>query len=221
MFNLNICTNRVLRIQHTEQNENMEPQEGDENFTNFSITEILKPDFGRKHLTTEVLNLSRDRNSCDCEPNEKPTTYFSWGSHPLHQFGLRFGAFTSPVSASKTLSNIPLSTNNITPNKCLGLNLEVRNSSEKQKDSVETYKNTTDSYCGSDGESSLKSSPATSPSRSPGSSPDSGKDQTSGAGKLWPAWVYCTRYSDRPSAGRKSMTLICTSLLSKRWKHNT
>ena len=31
-------------------------------------------------------------------------------------------------------------------------------------------------------------------------SPDS--DCGSGKGLVWPAWVYCTRYSDRPSAGK-------------------
>lgn len=32
-----------------------------------------------------------------------------------------------------------------------------------------------------------------------------GKDGKDGKDipQLWPAWVYCTRYSDRPSSGRK------------------
>ena len=31
---------------------------------------------------------------------------------------------------------------------------------------------------------------------------------------LWPAWVYCTRYSDRPSSGKKSTCLVYYSVLS-------
>ena len=27
-------------------------------------------------------------------------------------------------------------------------------------------------------------------------------------GQLWPAWVFCTRYSDRPSSGKNSLTII-------------
>ncbi|XP_042230009.1 homeobox protein engrailed-1-like [Homarus americanus] len=44
------------------------------------------------------------------------------------------------------------------------------------------------------------------PARSPGDvgqAPNSLllKDREGSGGTLWPAWVYCTRYSDRPSAG--------------------
>ena len=206
MFDIDICTNRVLRIQQTEQYENMEPQDsGDENFTNFSINEILKPDFGRKQLTTEVLNLSRDRtNSCDCD-STKRSPFLSLGSHPLQYFGYRFGAFTNP-SSIKPFSDIPITSHNTPQKKCYGLNLEVRKHKDKRIDSTDTYTESREDSCaGSDGESS-KSSPVTSPATSPGSSPESAgreRGEKADGGKLWPAWVYCTRYSDRPSAGRK------------------
>lgn len=34
--------------------------------------------------------------------------------------------------------------------------------------------------------------------------PEEEKDEDSKVPTLWPAWVYCTRYSDRPSSGKKS-----------------
>ena len=60
---------------------------------------------------------------------------------------------------------------------------------------TQSTKSSRDSNCGSDGESNAASSPRTSPAVSPSTSPGQGGSQ------LWPAWVYCTRYSDRPSAG--------------------
>ncbi|CAG9762270.1 unnamed protein product [Ceutorhynchus assimilis] len=35
-------------------------------------------------------------------------------------------------------------------------------------------------------------------------SPEEGKKDEKNVPKLWPAWVYCTRYSDRPSSGPRS-----------------
>lgn len=49
--------------------------------------------------------------------------------------------------------------------------------------------------------SSMSSSPSSSSSAQPA--------ETSGKGALaWPAWVYCTRYSDRPSSGETQLLMI-------------
>lgn len=204
MFNSLNCANRVFKLPHMEQKEDMEANESDnENFTNFSISEILKPDFGRKHLTTGVLNLSRESTNT-CEPREQTDKYtFSWSTHPFHQFGLKFGVFSSPTCASTKLSDIPLSSHTVShQSKTYGLNLDVGNITDKQNEKTDTKTDRRRNSCsGSDGEST-KSSPATSPAGSPGSSPESSNNSKAGAEKLWPAWVYCTRYSDRPSAGK-------------------
>lgn len=34
---------------------------------------------------------------------------------------------------------------------------------------------------------------------------------------LWPAWVYCTRYSDRPSSGKKFITLVDNNINNRLW----
>ena len=42
--------------------------------------------------------------------------------------------------------------------------------------------------------------------------PGAGGDSKEGGQTLWPAWVYCTRYSDRPSSGEPfSMTTTTTT----------
>ena len=79
----------------------------------------------------------------------------------------------------------------------LTLNLTTHNRNGNQ-----SSRSSRESFCGSDGESNAASSPRTSPAVSPSTSP------RQGGGQLWPAWVYCTRYSDRPSAGRGNTVFI-------------
>lgn len=59
---------------------------------------------------------------------------------------------------------------------------------------------------------------AATPARST-TSEDPGSDDKDANGQVWPAWVYCTRYSDRPSSGRlpthyttPSLTLLALSM---------
>uniref|UniRef100_A0A8C1GF95 Homeobox protein engrailed-like n=1 Tax=Cyprinus carpio TaxID=7962 RepID=A0A8C1GF95_CYPCA len=60
-----------------------------------------------------------------------------------------------------------------------------------------------DSNCSTDSVSSSASSTVSSPaSSSETSSPSKDKQPV-----LWPAWVYCTRYSDRPSSGPRTRKL--------------
>ncbi|XP_045210374.2 homeobox protein engrailed-1-B-like [Mercenaria mercenaria] len=186
----------------------MESHDQDENFTNFSIAEILKPDFGSKQLTTGVLNLSKEKKSYGQTNSLQLADLHTWTAQSLHNLGLQFSAF-SP----KTCQNFVLnkhctgfqkhelhSPNNLrNHNTNYRLNLEVKNKTDILNKSSDSRRES----CGSDGES-IKSSPATSPAGSPGSSPNSEAGQKQQDGKLWPAWVYCTRYSDRPSAGPRS-----------------
>jgi hypothetical protein len=34
-------------------------------------------------------------------------------------------------------------------------------------------------------------------------------------GQLWPAWVFCTRYSDRPSSGKISYSIVFILMVLK------
>lgn len=191
----------------------MESHEGDDNFTNFSITEILKPGFGRKQLTTSVLNLSKDRDSFEKPSILQLSDFHAWTAQSLQNLGFQFSAFSPKscqnFSVNKGYSDFKQGGQNSAPNSPrnksspFGLNLEVRTKTDNSKRESDSRRES----CGSDGESVI-SSPGTSPAGSPGSSPNgSGADQKSENGKLWPAWVYCTRYSDRPSAGPRSRKL--------------
>lgn len=48
----------------------------------------------------------------------------------------------------------------------------------------------------------LVKNPANSPVKSPELTTEDVKKDESNVPTLWPAWVYCTRYSDRPSSGK-------------------
>ncbi|KAL4228651.1 Engrailed homeobox C-terminal signature domain [Mactra antiquata] len=195
MFELNTNLKRVK----------MESHEVDENFTNFSITEILKPDFGRKQLTTGVLNLSQDKNKRDKSDSYSFHDFQAWTAQSLTYLGLQLNSFNQTTcqgySVNKQYADLRHhSLTDSLQNQSFGLNLDVKN-----KDTSNRGLDTRRDSCGSDGESE-KSSPANSPTSSPGSSPknDSNQDLKNENGKLWPAWVYCTRYSDRPSAGPRT-----------------
>lgn len=189
----------------------MESHESDENFTNFSIAEILKPDFGCKQVTTGVLNLSKDKNTYEQTNSLSFQDFHTWTAKSLHSLSLQFSAFTPKTCQNFMLNkhctelkqhqlHSPNSSRNQNTN--YGLNLDVKNETDILSSGTDSRRES----CGSDGES-VKSSPATSPAGSPGSSPNSEAGQGQGNGRLWPAWVYCTRYSDRPSAGPRSRKL--------------
>jgi hypothetical protein len=38
-------------------------------------------------------------------------------------------------------------------------------------------------------------------------------DEKKGNETLWPAWVYCTRYSDRPSSGKQRSFIVIVSVI--------
>ncbi|WAR04438.1 HMEN-like protein, partial [Mya arenaria] len=195
MFETESLSSRLESKEDSENfnnnSENMEAHDSDDSFTNFSISEILKPDFGRKHLTAGVLNLSKDRDTCI---DQDTYMCFNW-ARLQQQFGLNISAFSTPKCLNNS-TNIPLSNHNTNSvsnsrvNKSQnGLNLDVRNVTSKQRDSPSESRTDrrTDrrrESCGSDGES-VASSPAGSPNTSPSTSTGKGDED----GKLWPAWI--------------------------------
>ena len=193
----------------SEHSENMEPHgDSDDSFTNFSIAEILKPDFGRKSLTTGVLDLSRDSVTYSHSSSDSYTCY-NWAARLQQQFGLTLNAFSSRKHRPTTNTIPYLPDSHCQESSKHGLKLDVKSHSRQEYQDVHDVSVESPSQsdrhnesCGSDGES-VNSSPSTSPASSPHGSPPGGAGaKPDGAGKLWPAWVYCTRYSDRPSAGK-------------------
>ena len=63
------------------------------------------------------------------------------------------------------------------------------------------------STAGSDASSAANGKPS-SPAATSGTLPSAGSSQM-----MWPAWVYCTRYSDRPSSGKSAVALILIGII--------
>ena len=138
-------------------------------FTNFSIDEILKPSFGRRH--NEMQNRRQTNHYGHINP-ASPGCFSPKASHVLK---------TSPIFVSHSppvLKTSPVHASQTSP----------------------VYKDEN-----------------TSPVSSPGTSPGS---EGRGSTLPLPAWVYCTRYSDRPSSGKFHFSLhfydflVCNSKMS-------
>lgn len=194
--------------------------------TNFSISAILKPEFGSRKLCLDfqshththphpihptphrphpLLNssLSLSIHSHFLNHNHHLQRQQLLHHHQRHQ--QRLGS-SSPVDLTvrgrssqavpekqKTERPLPLSTKNST----------TTNLNERRKKSINSHN------------SEKKTSPINSNqnnnsnknNNSNSSNNNSDSDNTSGNGdnkNLWPAWVFCTRYSDRPSSGPRS-----------------
>ncbi|XP_065369086.1 homeobox protein invected-like [Calliphora vicina] len=187
----------------------------------FSIDNILKADFGRS-------------NSLDSPPQQRKTSQHK--SHS-HRQKLNTSS-SSSSTASTTVLNDSLEhtaqtlAHNISPSTqtfSSSLATICTNSNDSSSTAVSS------SYSSANGAADLvKSSPSQTPTLSPGFSAtfdnvssggnknvsSSSKNEESSTGTstsatgtgsgpiVWPAWVYCTRYSDRPSSGK------CTNCFS-------
>lgn len=146
-------------------------------YIRFSIDQILQPDFGKQALVTKV---------------QKPAVLYR--PYDLSTSGIK--KLSSLGSLCQTVSQIgrsqPPPRRTCSPPRSVGSSSDSKflsNASQNSmcRDSVSPAKSTI-STTSNDSVGSTASSSAT--SLDP-------KTPT-----LWPAWIYCTRYSDRPSSGR-------------------
>lgn len=152
----------------------------------FSVVNILRPDFGRKALLTKqpVSSTSLTRHSPLPLPRD-----LSLSSTRL-----------SPQSVHKEKDNFPSHNGLASP--------LPRQSGLSRSGSLESLASSRSSGTGSTvtGPSSLCSTsggePLNGDNTSGGSTGSTSTSQRNGQSQLWPAWVYCTRYSDRPSSGK-------------------
>lgn len=137
--------------------------------TNFSINEILRPEFGqRKAENNQDYQQSQNNAASAFSIFDSAGSY----SRPFLSFEdifHRYKTYMCSVPPSETFSIAP-------PNVSVAPTINGTQVTDSSKPI---------------------SSPVT-----PTSS-DTGSLDTP-----WPAWVYCTRYSDRPSAGKKDITMI-------------
>lgn len=143
----------------------------------FSIDNILKADFGRSRITDPINKLRKISNTV-FQTNKLPTTSHS----SLSTFDPMSPTSTASSSSSPTLRSPPPPSG--TP------------SSTTTTESPSKVFSPIDLTAGKGGSgisagSEVKNPVSTATSKS-----------GSGTPMVWPAWVYCTRYSDRPSSGK-------------------
>ncbi|XP_012533457.1 segmentation polarity homeobox protein engrailed [Monomorium pharaonis] len=162
----------------------------------FSVLNILRPDFGRQAILTtkqsvspislqlprSPLPLPRDLSlsSARLSPQSVHKEKDSFPSHngltsPLHR--------QNGLSRSGSLESLASSRSSVTSSTVTGSSSLCSTSSTIGGDSLS----------GDNASGGVT-----------GSTSSSQKNSTNGQSQLWPAWVYCTRYSDRPSSGPRT-----------------
>ena len=152
--------------------------------TNFFIDNILRPDFGCRKEPSY-----RDRSQTLGRENVNPL-----GARPPHAGSLCLDSNCSSDSTSSSPSSSSSSSSSSTSSSP-----SSKQNSSKQG---EAASNGTGRYADSPSSIMVMSG-------SNGGSPPITKESQP---MLWPAWVYCTRYSDRPSSGKALVVPVLSRL---------
>jgi hypothetical protein len=164
----------------------------------FSVANILRPDFGRRAVITSKQHdplyrpaaIRRSVTPCDYHTLYRPHEHLPAPKPTKTQHSA-----WPPVTATRAPSLPDDNVNcKVTSNQQHGRTKELQLS-----------------VPGS-GTASPPLSPASSTVSASSSAPDDKATGDSGKGpQLWPAWVYCTRYSDRPSSGESLCLYLSVS----------
>lgn len=147
----------------------------------FSVVNILRPDFGRAAILNNSISPTREASIHSPLALPRDLSLSSTRLSPQSPPSMGFSCgLSSPIQRHSTLSRSG--------------SLESLASS---RSSVTGSTGTCAPSVSSTAESVSGDSSAGSGSQSSPSLPQNGTSNQS----LWPAWVYCTRYSDRPSSG--------------------
>lgn len=199
---------------HVVPRQDRQPNQQPEAPLRFSVVNILRPEFGREALLTKQpvstislqlphspLPLPRDLSlsSTRLSPQSVHKEKDNFPSHngltsPLHR--------QNGLSRSGSLESLASSRSSVTSSTVTGPSSLCSTSSVIGGDSLNSDNNTSGGGTGS-----------TSTSQS-----NKGTN-----GQLWPAWVYCTRYSDRPSSGKFNRHLFshpCINISHKKSMNN-
>ncbi|XP_052838726.1 homeobox protein invected isoform X1 [Drosophila gunungcola] len=170
---------------HLNNNENLH-----ERALKFSIDNILKADFGSRLPKIAGLsgNMGGGSVSGGSTGNSKSTGTTNGSRSPLK----------APKKSGKPLN---LAQTNAAANSSLSFSSSLANICSNSNDSNSTATSSSTTNTSVAPVDLVKSPPpAGGAGASTGTGGKSGED--SGTPIVWPAWVYCTRYSDRPSSGR-------------------
>ncbi|KAG6458101.1 segmentation polarity homeobox protein engrailed isoform X2 [Manduca sexta] len=149
----------------------------------FSISNILHPEFG--------LNAIRKTSKIEGPKPAGPNHSILYKSYDLSQQKYNFDYLKSKESSD--FSSLP---------PLGGLKHTVAQIGEQLQREREVPK-VPEAQKRPDSASSMVSSTSSGALSTCGST-DTGSQSSANTGQLWPAWVYCTRYSDRPSSGPRS-----------------
>lgn len=185
----------------------------------FSVANILRPDFGRRAVITSKQHESLYRPGaihravtpiCDYQRLYRPHE---------HLPGVQ------PLRAPKSTKKQPSSWSPVTATRASSLPEETANCKASSNHQHARSKDV-QLPVPSSGTASPPLSPASSTVSATSSTPDE-KLVTGDSAKgpqLWPAWVYCTRYSDRPSSGESlslSLSLSARVQATCPWDHTS
>lgn len=162
----------------------------------FSIDNILKADFGRRRITDPINKLRKISNSI----NQSSAIGNLNNNSKIESFSRQssFSAF-DPMSPTTSNSSSPV-LRSPPPPPMTPLSTKSTSFPESPRKLFSPMDLTA-----SNGSQSGAKSEERSESRTTATAAGSTKEKTnSGAPMVWPAWVYCTRYSDRPSSGEWS-----------------
>jgi len=159
----------------------------------FSIDNILKPDFGRQ--TTPIYNISNLKKAS------------SGGALLSVRSSNGLGLQDVGRTSSSKRNSVGSSGNGKHGASAEKLGLKNRNNGgalpmdlSKVVSPVSSSADGRETSSASEGPTAAATSPATAATGTSSSGNLPGSPQL-----LWPAWVYCTRYSDRPSSGKSDL----------------
>ncbi|KMY93010.1 homeobox protein invected [Drosophila simulans] len=169
---------------HLNNNENLH-----ERALKFSIDNILKADFGSRLPKIGALsgNIGGGSVSGSSTGSSKNSGTTNGNRSPLK----------APKKSGKPLN---LAQSNAAANSSLSFSSSLANICSNSNDSNSTATSSSTTNTSGAPVDLVKSPPPAAGAGATGASGKSGED--SGTPIVWPAWVYCTRYSDRPSSGR-------------------
>lgn len=207
-FRLGIASHHrhMLSESHIVPRQDHQPdhQQDAERSLRFSVVNILKPDFGREAiLNTKV-------------PNESAISAAIPAQHPQHSplplprdLSLSSTRLSSPQSPQLTNYSVHREKDAFSSLCGVTSPLQRHGNGLSRSGSLESLASSRSSVTSSSvtGPPSLCSTSSTISGDSLNGESTSGntsasQQNVSNNQSLWPAWVYCTRYSDRPSSGK-------------------
>ncbi|XP_037956004.1 homeobox protein invected [Teleopsis dalmanni] len=173
----------------------------------FSIDNILKADFGRPLTEPFIQSINSARSLKSANNSNRSKKFTANSSAAMDLSNLMSSA---AATANAATLNFSTSLANICTNSNDSSSTAI--SSDRVKSPISTQTNCSISPAPAQQNNNNTEQTKTQEQHNNDNSGNSSSGSSSGSGAngsgpiVWPAWVYCTRYSDRPSSGRSPRT---------------